>query len=268
MNNMDEVNRALREAVAARYAAAGPVALPPDLPAAYLKSIEGYSLVPAVPAPPCEIQPTLVSATMPPESLKAAWDAVRQKSEAVKAGMARREPAKTCRLVGICGGIASGKNTVADLIPGAVVIGFADPLYAMLAAMLDKPQEWLRDRANKDAPLPGLGKSPRQLLQTLGTEWGRGLVADDVWVRLGMERAAALAASGCEAVAFADVRFDNEADAIRASGGDVWRVVRGVGSQDGHVSEAGVSDYLTDRTIYNAGTLDDLRRLVAEAWSG
>lgn len=269
MGSMDDVNRALREAVAARYAAAAattPSGLPADLPEAYRRAIEGFTLTPAVPAGACEIRPTMLSATLPPERLQVAWDAVRQKAEAVKRDKPAGLPAKTCRLFGICGDIAGGKNTTAECIPGAVVIGFADPLYAMLSAMLELPESWLRDRANKDTRLPVIGKSPRQLLQTLGTEWGRGLVAEDVWVRLGMQRAEEHA-SRAYAVAFADVRFDNEARAIRERGGEVWRVVRtgGTTPADSHSSEAGVSDALIDRTIYNVGTVDELRRLVAEA---
>lgn len=58
-----------------------------------------------------------------------------------------------------------------------------------------------------------------------------------------------------------DVRFPNEAEAIRAAGGIVFKVVRpslGV-SDDEHPSETSVDLIEADHTIINDGTLADLR---------
>jgi hypothetical protein len=100
------------------------------------------------------------------------------------------------------------------------------------------------------------------LLQTLGTEWGRGTVHPEIWIRIAMERAAQhLTFNG---VVITDVRFDNEAQAIIDAGGEVWRVARPgwrclADASATHSSEAGVSDHLITRTIDNSGSLDDLK---------
>jgi len=91
------------------------------------------------------------------------------------------------RLIGLTGPAGSGKDTVARLLceqHGFVQMAFADPLRAMLKAGLGLTDEELHRRDLKEAPLEWLGKSPRQLLQTLGTEWGRQHVHPHLWLEL------------------------------------------------------------------------------------
>jgi len=91
------------------------------------------------------------------------------------------------RLIGLTGPAGSGKDTVARLLceqHGFVQIAFADPLRAMLKAGLGLTDEHFNNREDKEAPLEWLGKSPRQLLQTLGTEWGRRQVHPHLWLEL------------------------------------------------------------------------------------
>jgi len=171
------------------------------------------------------------------------------------------------QVIGITGRAGAGKNTVADLIPGAVVIQLADPLYAALAAMLGVPEAQLRDRRLKERAIPAIGKSPRQMLQTLGTEWGRDLVDRHLWLKIAHERIQKLARAGAEVVVVADVRFANEAEWIRERlGGEVWEVRRpGLPVAAGHSSEAGLPDELVDRRIDNDGSIDELRVAMATA---
>ena len=71
-------------------------------------------------------------------------------------------------------------------------------------------------------------------------------------------------------VVITDCRFINEAEAIRAAGGVVWRIVRpGAGAQggiSGHASEAEMvsPEFLAqiDATLQNDSTLDALRGAV------
>ncbi len=76
---------------------------------------------------------------------------------------------------------------------------------------------------------------------------------EDVWVK-------ALLDGGMPArLAISDVRFPNEADAIRAFGGLVVRVERpGVGPINGHESEIALDGYDFDLVVVNDGTLDEL----------
>lgn len=165
-------------------------------------------------------------------------------------------------VIGLCGAANSGKNTVAALL-GFREVSFADPLYRMLSEMLDVSVDSLRDRRAKERIIPWLGKSPRQLLQTLGTEWGRSMVADDIWVRLAMREINKNEAN----VAVTDVRFDNEAEMLkREFGGVIWKVERpGASTCAGHTSEAGISPHLVDRVVVNGGAVGDLEATVREA---
>lgn len=176
-------------------------------------------------------------------------------------------------LIGLCGLAGCGKNTVATILQdrrGFTPIAFADPIYAAVAAITGLSASELADRTVKEAPLAWLGRSPRELLQTLGTEWGRESVHQEIWVRRAMSRAAAILGAGGH-VAITDCRFANEAEAIRQAGGSVWQVRRqaaGLAGQTGqHASEAGVPEHLIDLRIENNGTLYDLEAAVEAAWA-
>jgi len=170
-------------------------------------------------------------------------------------------------IIGICGAAGAGKDTAALRLRdhGFFRVAFADPIYGMIAAMTGMTVEELSDRDRKEQEIPWLGKSPRQLLQSLGTEWGRQHVSEDVWVRIALRTARIARLS-----VIPDVRFDNEAKAVRAAGGSVWRVVRpGVSCLDAssarHSSERGISPELIDELILNDGSLESLKGRVDAA---
>ena len=193
-----------------------------------------------------------------------AWDSVRQRHEDMHRRI--RETPERVRIIGLSGRAGSGKTTVAGMIPAAVVIQLADPLYAALSTMLGVPESMLRSPAYKERPFLGLGKSPRQMMQTLGTEWGRELIDRHIWIRLLEKRIETLRAQGVRTIVVADVRFENEADAIRRMDGQVWRVRRDEpATASAHSSECGVGLEDEEPEIVNTGTLDDLRERVLEA---
>lgn len=176
------------------------------------------------------------------------------------------------RLIGLTGLAGAGKDTVADFLretQGFVGMAFADPLRAGLQAMFGLTPEQLNDRESKEAPIDWLGASPRRLMQTLGTEWGRTFVAKDVWLRTAQQTLERFRrAEPClhiEGVVVTDVRFRNEADWIVAQGGEVWRIVRPaptlIGEPAAHVSECG--NVYAHKTIFNTGTIEDLHAAVA-----
>ena len=70
----------------------------------------------------------------------------------------------------------------------------------------------------KETPLDFLGgKTPRQAMQTLGTEWGRNLIYDGIWLHA-WERAF----NKCSTpVVVDDLRFINEAEMIKRLGGKI-----------------------------------------------
>ncbi|MBU6222283.1 MAG: hypothetical protein KGR24_05965 [Planctomycetes bacterium] len=263
-----------------------PNGLPADVPAEFIKENDRYAFEPATPMQPAAFDKPFQVGGMSPEMLEAAWAPVKAKVREMHSRIRGQEQPGTVRemppamaaavtsaksgrrIIGISGRAGAGKNAVAEMIPGAFVVQLADPLYAMISAMLGTPEPLLRRREFKEADVPWLGRSPRQLLQTLGTEWGRGQVADDIWIRLLDRRIKTLEEQGVTTIAVADVRFDNEADHLRRSGGEVWHVRRAsVEATDGHASEAGVQAMPHDVAIDNDGTLDDLRQAVLAAFS-
>lgn len=167
------------------------------------------------------------------------------------------------RIIGFCGPAGAGKDLAASMVHGACRVAFADPIYQGLAAMLGISEAELRDRSAKERPIVGLGASPRQLLQTLGTEWGRRMICPDIWIELAFWRWEQAAANGISLIVVPDVRFANEAQQIRSEGGEVWMIYRpGVEPVAAHESEAGLPLRLIDRLVVNDGTVDQLRERV------
>lgn len=170
-------------------------------------------------------------------------------------------------VIGITGQIGAGKTLAASMVPDAVVVPFAEPLYRMLSAMTGIPVADLQRRDLKERPIPWLGRSPRELLQTLGTDWGRDRVSPTVWIDLWRRRVAEISEQGVRTVVAPDLRFDNEALAVRSLGGEIWKVVRtgAAAAIPSHKSEHGIPAGMVDRLVLNAGTADDLRHAVLRA---
>ena len=172
-------------------------------------------------------------------------------------------------LIGLTGPAGAGKDTVAATLAREydfVRMSFASPIKDALVSMFGLDRAVFSGAA-KEAPIDWLGKSPRQLMQTLGTEWGRGLVRDDVWIRHAERRLAYhLAISG--RIVITDVRFDNEAAWLRRRGGHVWHVVRTDRARvNPHTSEAGVQfdAEAGDDLIDNNHGLDHLADAIRDA---
>jgi hypothetical protein len=174
-------------------------------------------------------------------------------------------------LIGLSGAAGSGKSTAQRIIAdryGLARVNFADPLKDGIAAMFDLDERYLSGEL-KEQPLPWLGKSPRELMQTLGTEWGRELVAKDLWIRLARLRLMQLEKIEGEAflgAVFSDACNRQEADWIRRQGGTVIHLYRpGTGDVNGHDSEAVIFMNKDDLVITNAGDLDELNARITLA---
>ncbi len=165
-------------------------------------------------------------------------------------------------IIGLAGPMRSGKSTVADRLAdlyGFEREPFSKPLKDMLRAFGLSDDHLEGNLKNTPAVLLG-GKTPRYAMQTLGTEWGRGIIHPELWTRHWSTRAQLHVAQGLSVVE-EGTRFPNEVKAIHALGGVVVYVdrpaeLRGVSSE--HVSELGNMQELADFTLYNGGSLDDL----------
>lgn len=171
-------------------------------------------------------------------------------------------------IVGVSGWARSGKDTVANYLVdnfGFVKMSFAEPMREALVQL--NPNIRVGGHSTELASAVRLmgwenlkSESPdvRGLMQRLGTEVGRNMFGEDFWVNLAMSRVK----PGMNVV-FADCRYPNEADAIKAAGGLIWRVERkGVGPANDHESERALDHYTFDGRVSNFETVDVLNGLV------
>lgn len=99
----------------------------------------------------------------------------------------------------------------------------------------------------------------RELLQRLGTDAGRQVLGEDIWVDTLFRR------HDVERLVVPDCRFPNEADGVTCRGGFVLRIERpGWAPINGHASETALDGYPFDAVIVNDGTLADLHRNVVK----
>ena len=165
--------------------------------------------------------------------------------------------------LGISGWARSGKDTVADYMverEGYIKVSFAQPIkdaIMNLDPIISFEGVTAHVRQFSDLSwddLKDLSPDIRPLLQRMGTEVGRDMFGQDFWV----EAAIARIPDGSKVV-FSDVRYPNEAMAIKSLGGEVWRVERnGVGPANDHASEHALNDFEFDKTIRNDSTLEAL----------
>lgn len=174
-------------------------------------------------------------------------------------------------LIGLAAKAQSGKTTVANMLLeryGYGHVSFAEPIRQFISSLTGISREDLEKAEFKEAVVPWIGRSPRFMMQTLGTEWGRDTILADFWIKRAMREVNDLSWGRIPAV-ISDVRFDNEAKVIREAGGYVIHLSRPdalvVAS---HPSEAGVTRHPTDFTIVNDGTLEDLSRNVDDLLRG
>lgn len=159
------------------------------------------------------------------------------------------------KLVAFTGPAGCGKSTAAEKLVslGWMRVKFAGPLKAM-AAELGLNDEQI-EGALKEVPIPHMGGvTPRRIMQTLGTEWGRKTIHPDLWVNIARERILTLMDCGMDVVVD-DCRFDNEAAMIRELGGTVCKITGRSREIEAHESEHGVKTFCA---IRNDGSLENL----------
>ena len=165
-------------------------------------------------------------------------------------------------IIGICGFAQSGKDTLAEQLVKFHQFerkGFADALRGILYALnplVPGTDGFTPTRVRTIVGILGWERAKtevpeiRALLQRLGTEGGREHLGEDVWVN------AVLGQPHSRRLVIPDVRFPNEAAAIKARGGHIIRVTRpfhtGSAPVNTHVSETAYTG--GDVVISNDGT--------------
>jgi dephospho-CoA kinase len=163
-------------------------------------------------------------------------------------------------IIGICGLKGSGKTTVLKHLEskhGFVGLNFADALKRAVMDIFLLSESQCHDQHLKEVVDPRWGKSPREILQRLGTEVGRNLDRE-VWIkRVFFE----VESRNLRRATIGDVRFFNEAQAVRDRGGIVVGIDRPGLVPDNHPSELEMVqnwNQMVDVSILNDSNLEAL----------
>jgi hypothetical protein len=160
--------------------------------------------------------------------------------------------------IGITGKIGSGKSTAASILRDCAFTErtFAEPLKSCALAFGFSYSEIYGSQAEKSAVNTTWGISGREFLQKFGTEVCREQLPriiptmNNCWVKLATSNIVGN-------IVWSDVRFPDEAAAIKELGGIIIEIVRPSNYQMFHTSET--QQIQSDMTIDNSGTIDDLR---------
>ena len=141
-------------------------------------------------------------------------------------------------IIGVCGFIGSGKDTVADYLTnfhGFRRESFANSLKdavahvfgwdrTMLEGRTKQAREWREQKDEWWSNRLGILITPRWVLQFWGTEVCRKAFHDDIWIA-SLENKLR---NSTDDIVISDCRFPNEIKSIKDAGGIVVRVVRGL----------------------------------------
>lgn len=192
-------------------------------------------------------------------------------------------------IIGISGKKQSGKNTVGvilqclheninfegikEVIDKGVLIydpnnmelvSFAFKLKEIASSLIGVKYWDFENQTFKKEVDPLTGLTNREILQKIGTSF-RELFGEDIWIKALFKH--------LECIGFdknyiiTDVRYKNEAKAIKEKGGILIRVNRNTDSNDTHQSEVDLDDYdKFDFIIDNNGSVEELIKKVIEIY--
>jgi hypothetical protein len=184
------------------------------------------------------------------------------------------------RIIGLSGYAQAGKDTMGRILVeehGYTRIAFADILKAAIEKLNpyipyafdhDFPTDFARVRTLTS--LYGRDETKarhpeyRRLLQVFGTEVGRQMLGEDVWVNAAFHQM-----KPDTKYVITDVRFPNEFNRIKNEGGEVWRVQRlDVGPANGHASETALDGAKFDLWLFNDAPIAQMAADIREILSG
>lgn len=177
-------------------------------------------------------------------------------------------------IIGLTGYAGSGKDTIAKLLIehyGFVRVAFADPIRSFcyqvnpIVGWVAGEPTYLKNIVDRDGwESAKRYEGVRRMLQNVGCA-ARDVFGDMFWVHQALNSMAESHSN----IVVTDVRFKNEADALKLFGAQIWRVKRpNVNAVNNHISETEMEGYKVDQIFYNAGSLEDLALLVKERMRG
>jgi hypothetical protein len=182
------------------------------------------------------------------------------------------------KLIALTGYKRSGKSTVADYLVEKYYfrrLRFANKLKEMLK-VLGLNEQYIDSR--KEIELDELcGKTTRYAMQTLGTEWGRKLIGDDIWVKQLQKEMNICINNDIRKFVIDDLRFENEEKFINSLRCNYYyslpfnlnffkviiiKIERNGCIETDHESETYIKSIIQDWTIYNDLSKEDLYKSV------
>lgn len=186
------------------------------------------------------------------------------------------------KVLGIMGRAGAGKDSVGQFLAehyGYQVFGFSWPLKTLVAEAFDLDRSRMDELEYKESIVPGTfapdgsPRTLRQILQIIGTEGFRA-VDPNYWVKRTLtEIELMLSLPETQGVVITDLRFVNEAEAIRAHPlGEIWAVrkIGGSGtSSTMHASETELHSITPDAVLTaKHGRIEDLYWQAEQLMSG
>ena len=190
-------------------------------------------------------------------------------------------------IIGMCGLIGTGKDTVADILVNNynfIKVSFADKLKdgvatvfswdrEMLEGTTDESRTWREQKDEFWSRETNEHITPRLVLQMFGTDCMRNGFYNGIWVSIVKQQ---IINNPDKHFVIPDVRFPNEAKMIKEINGEVWRICRGQDPQwftsyvtdnivpdDVHESEWQWAKLNFDCVIHNDDTIEDLKNQVS-----
>ena len=191
-------------------------------------------------------------------------------------------------IIGMCGLIGTGKDTVADILVNNynfIKVSFADKLKdgvatvfswdrEMLEGTTDESRTWREQKDEFWSRETNEHITPRLVLQMFGTDCMRNGFYNGIWVSIVKQQ---IINNPNKNFVIPDVRFPNEAKMIKEVNGEVWRICRGPDPQwfisyvkdnivptDVHESEWQWAKLDLDCVIHNNDTIIDLKNQVSD----
>ena len=166
-------------------------------------------------------------------------------------------------IIGIIGLKGSGKSTLAEILENKydfVSDSFAKPVKDiasiifnwdrdMLDGITQESREWREKKDEEWSNILDKNISPRLALQLIGTEFGRNLICEDIWIESLKMR------SKNKNIVISDVRYLNEAESIKKNGGILIKICRG--------SEPAYLQYIENNKI---DKIDELEKFMKEKY--
>jgi hypothetical protein len=170
----------------------------------------------------------------------------------------------------------AGKSTVAQQLieMGGERVKFAGCLKDMLRSCLayqgateEEIERMIEGDLKEQSTSLLCGRTPRHALQTIGTEWGRNLIGNDMWLNTTQRKIDQTLKSG-KFVVIDDLRFENEyyfLEAQKARHVVLVRIFRpGLDYTTSHASEGALEHLHFDMSLRNAEkTAEDFGRRAA-----